>query len=889
MSHRKKNKQQKRADRVAISQVRVRSKKQPVEGVPNSNVIDLRSMIAKREVKQVRTEPKKEVQSTVTKQKSKKRAGVFTLFSGTKKKASKKKVTAPSVVHTQQRQRKRKATADKSRKTTAARSLEQVYTETLLSQPALQQKHHAPEVSAEELAFWQEEKKKTVPAPVHKTVSSKEQRRKKKQEKKDRIAQQKKIKHQKKKKKPVEPRQSFWERPLTDHEFDAVKASDLPRFGFSFSTVIKPAIAFALLAVVFIIPASVSAMLHQSSDLEALVTQSAEIAFEHLMNGGEDIQGLDFSSAESEFTQALESFTAANNEIEELNSFVVSVAKYIPGKGKQFDSARHLIVTGSELAAAGEQLSKALAILNTVDVQQVSEQEDAGLTSLLVVVHSALAPAVEHITTASEHLEQVSVDVLPEDKREVVTFAQEALPDIQTMLADGLQLTDTLLAFLGHEEQKQYLVIFQNNHEMRPTGGFIGSLALVDIDQGVVTGIDVPGGGVYDISGQMKEQVISPEPLHLINPHWNLQDANWFPHFPASAEKVQWFYEHSGGDPVDGVVALVPNVIQDLLEITGPLDMTEEYDVVITEENFYEEVQMRAEQKYDVTRESKKIIGDMTPLLFNKLFDSANTPDGLIRILSILKEATAEKDILVYMNDPTLQKQFSKQDWSGEIKETDRDYLGIFHANIGGGKTDDVVEEMVSHHAQISADGSIIDTVTVRRVHKGTKDDELRGVNNNDYIRFYLPEGSELLSAEGFEVPSAELFLEPEAGYTTDKDLESISGAIRENELIDVNTNTEFGKTVIGGWMLTPYGESSIVSITYKLPFTIQVGGFWQDSDRYSLLIQKQPGSFDTLFISDVDLPSNMETVLSYPGDYSGGIQTIIEQDLFVGMVLKAK
>lgn len=669
---------------------------------------------------------------------------------------------------------------------------------------------------------------------------------------------------------------------------EAKRAARQDRSHFRFPS-LKPTIAFAVLSILFVLPASVSATLGQALSVKNAVTDSANTAFLHLYAAGQEFQNLNFAQAKIECDAALEGFTKSKESVAKINPFVAAIVQRVPGTGKEYTSGIALLNAGEELAQAGQQLSAGLSVLSTVDIGAVAQQQDGGLAKILEVAHSSLSPAAEHLTKASELIGSVSADAVPEDKQQYVLLAQQALPEIESTVTNGVDLTETLLAFLGHEEPKRYLVAFQNNHEMRPTGGFIGSLALVDIDNGTVKDVEIPGGGVYDISGQLDIVVESPEPLHVVNPTWNLQDANWFPQFPASAQKIQWFLEHSKAGSVDGVITVIPSVIEKMLAITGPIDLMQDYNVVITEENFYEEIQRRAEEKYDVTRESKKIIGAMTPLLLNQLFAKASTPDGLLEIVNILRDALAEKNILVYMNDPRLQADFSTRDWTGELKSTDRDYLGIFHANIGGGKTDDAVEQIVKHTASISNDGSIVDTVSLTRIHKGSDSDELRAVKNLDYVRFYVPQGSTLISATGFETPSKDLFLPDVEDAAIDQDLAQITGKVTENKTQQVFTNNEFEKTVFGGWIQTEAGNSATVTLQYKLPFTLNVRGFWDAIDHYSLLVQKQPGSFGDFFTSDISLDSKLQLIRTFPTEYTGSQQTVLTNDQFVGMVITSK
>ncbi len=681
---------------------------------------------------------------------------------------------------------------------------------------------------------------------------------------------------------------SRWERPLEQPELDAVDPHTLPSFGFSFRSVLKPALVFACLSVLVIVPANVSAMLQPNNDLAAVVTGSAEEAFVHLQDAGAEMQQFDFTEAQRSFAEASKAFQRTQQDIQEVNGVVLFAAQYLPGTGSKVKSGLALLTAGEELAAAGEQLAEALQTMNDADIRALSQNEDTGLTSLLVVMRTALVPTTEHVRVAVEHLDRVSLDVVPEQYREVVGTAQETLPSVLEQLEEATQLSDALLGLLGHEETKRYMVLFQNNHEIRPTGGFVGSVAVVDVHGGVVTDLDIPSGGVYDISGQLEEKVIAPSPLHLVNPYWNLQDANWFPHFPTTAEKVQWFYAHSrGGTTVDGVITLVPRVVEQLLDITGPIDMTEDYGVTISADNFYEEVQVRAEEKYDVTRESKKIISDLTPKLFNALFDAAQDPASLLRLLTVLQDAVDSKDILIAVNDPSIQHTLSDRDWSGEIKQTDRDYLAVIHANIGGGKTDGVIDEVIKHRAAIASDGSIIDTVTLTRVHNGDTTNPLQAVKNIDYVRFYVPEGSTIVSAKGFAPPSPELFLTPDASYRPDPDLATISGDVTVTTTAGVETNDEFEKTVFGGWIQTDVGSSSTVTLQYRLPFRMTVDQLWHQTDHYSLLVQKQPGSWGTLFTHDLVVPTTMTVARRYPDTYQDSIQEVLDDDLFGGVILQ--
>jgi hypothetical protein len=208
----------------------------------------------------------------------------------------------------------------------------------------------------------------------------------------------------------------------------------------------------------------------------------------------------------------------------------------------------------------------------------------------------------------------------------------------------------------------------------------------------------------------------------------------------------------------------------------------------------------------------------------------------------------------------------------------------VVDTNIGGGKTDAAIQTSIQHQASIAADGSVTDTVTITRVHTGASDDIFAGVKNIDYVRVYVPQGSSLLSAEGFTQPDAALFLPVEAGYEQDADLQDISGDVAIDSKTQTRVSNEFGKTVFGNWIQTEPGKSSTVTLRYRLPFKVTRSN-WTPG-RYSLLLQKQPGAFDPIVFTSVNYPKSWKTVWTYPNS-SLQLQDTLLTDRFIGAVFE--
>jgi hypothetical protein len=286
------------------------------------------------------------------------------------------------------------------------------------------------------------------------------------------------------------------------------------------------------------------------------------------------------------------------------------------------------------------------------------------------------------------------------------------------------------------------------------------------------------------------------------------------------------------------------------------------------------ETQRIVEYEYDKEENTPKaFIGDLAPILVNEAIEK--TSEDFLSIVDFLNRGLSEKELQIYLSDQELQRQIIDHGWGGEVKWTDHDYLMVSNTNLGGGKTDGVIQEDIQVDVEIQADGSIINTVTIDRTHYGIQGLMFTGVNNVNYTRIHVPQGSELLEATGFNPPDSSLFEEPEEDWGIDDDL----AYIQLTEEMDLASGTritqESGKTVFGNWVQTKPGTTSTVSVQYKLPFTLQsldtsdqtfmatlksLAGIPQ-TDEYTLTIQKQPGVLDRTTTVTLNAPEELTTL----------------------------
>lgn len=597
--------------------------------------------------------------------------------------------------------------------------------------------------------------------------------------------------------------------------------------------------AFAAVALIIILPIKVF------SSYEELLAQK-DIVLAQGTNGYEKLKKSDYSGASL-------SFSSAKETIDGLGIFFKNLVSLIPGIGDKLNFGNGLLVFGKNFSDAAGILQDAL---NYFD-------KDIFLTEKIKYLNEKVGEAVPRLLVADKILGALDKNfpILPLD----IGPIKDALHESVKALLVFQDFSDTLLDILGDKQFKRYLFVFQNNNEIRPTGGFIGSFAVIDVDKGGIKQMDIPGGGSYDIKGQLKELVISPEPFHLINSAWQFQDSNWFPDFPEAAKKMMWFYEKSGGPSVDGVVAINASLMEELLKIIGPIPMPE-YGRVMTADNFIEETQKIVELEYDRTiNKPKQVIADMAPKVLERL--SKISAKDIAAFSQILHKAILNKDILMYAKNDEIEQGLDSFGLSGKLKDISEldDYLMLVDTNIAGQKTDGKIIKEIIHNSEMASDGSVINTVKIIRRHTGVKGTLFSGVRNVNYLRLYVPQGAELLAAEGFTAPPGELFKKVGEGYAPDKDLERVEGSVYVEPRSGTRVNNEFGRTVFGNWIMVDPGREAVVIFKYKLPekiiknnndsgFLSNILGLKNNFGSYTMLVEKQPGAQNTIFKSYVKL-----------------------------------
>jgi hypothetical protein len=607
------------------------------------------------------------------------------------------------------------------------------------------------------------------------------------------------------------------------------------------------------------------------------------------MSAKDGITNKDFKSAALNFDQAYNGLDQIGKDIDSLGGIVVESSKYIPYLSK-LSSGSHLAKAGKDFSRVGTLISENIQTLEKIKNSDGADKANVSYLKIFQDTKGNLDEVAKLLADAQENLDSVNVDDIPENNRSRFIELKQKLPEANRFLTQFTANEEIFTDILGGNGPRKYLFLFENNEEMRATGGFIGTYAVLDIFNGHIRNFFVDG--IFNPDGQLQDRIVPPGPIQKISANWSMHDSNWFPDFPKSAEKATAFYEKTGGPTVDGVISITPVVLQKLLSVTGPIDMPE-YGITIDKDNFIENIQTEVEQNYDKElNQPKKILSDLAPKILDKIFNPEHFTD-LTQTMGILTDSLNERHILVYAKNWDIEKVLSSQGWSGEILDTSKDYISVINTNINGYKTDGVIDEKIEHSAEIQRDGSIIDTVTITRHHNGgNMPYEWWNKVNADYMRVYIPKGSKLISATGQtrEINSPPLDYDA-LGYKRDPQVKMEE----DSTVIDEKTGTriydESNKTVFANWVYVSPQETVEIKYSYLLPFKIETNSTTKPADTYSLLAQKQAGSIGSSFTSKIAYPDLYKVLWKYPEritqeGYTIKTEVDLTTDKFIGVAL---
>jgi hypothetical protein len=440
------------------------------------------------------------------------------------------------------------------------------------------------------------------------------------------------------------------------------------------------------------------------------------------------------------------------------------------------------------------------------------------------------------------------------------------------MLDVGIEALLVAPSLLGADEPRTYLLLAQNEQELRATGGFISSVALLRLSQGRILELDFRDS--YAVDDLSRPHPAAPRPLeeYMLAQLWLLRDANWYPDFPTSAIAARDLYELDQGVLVDGVVAADLTTIQLLVGVMEPIRL-EGYDEGVTAANVMELMQRYWAfpggdgQSEDWWAHRKDFMGDLLSAMIKRIGADISSVD-LPRLAGALGRSLEEKHLVVYMVDPVISEKIGKKGWDGAIASVEGDYLMVVDSNVGFNKVNASVQTGVGYQVSITDGETISAHLTIaynnasrasveQCVQEAAYPATYQGMMEGcywDYLRVYVPHGSQLLQGPQLSLPEGSL-----------RARESGSGGIRT--ATDVGP-AEAGKAVYKSFFVVAPRDQRGITYEYQLPATVLLQS--GSTTTYRLLVQKQAGTLAVPLQVEVKLPIDATILSASPGPSSG-------------------
>jgi hypothetical protein len=400
--------------------------------------------------------------------------------------------------------------------------------------------------------------------------------------------------------------------------------------------------------------------------------------------------------------------------------------------------------------------------------------------------------------------------------REALTQVKGIANGAVIAVGQGKPLIKSLPSLLGEKEGKKYLLLFQNDAELRPTGGFLTYYALFRVEEG-----DIKVDGSSDIYNLDNSISSHPAPSAIIKQYFPsvksafIRDSNLSPDFVVAMKDFQSLYARSSQEAeIDGIIAINTHFFVNIIRILGEvnasgLKFTAENEpkcdcpsVVYTLEN-----EISRPVNY-VKTDRKGLIGDLMFATLDKALKSSPKLYWGQLFQQFIVDAN-EKNILFYLYDKEAQKGIEALNWAGRVSDFNGDYIYVNDANFGGQKSNLFVEKTLAIDYSVS-NGVIKKKVTMEYKNPKPHSDcnlERGGLCLNatlrNYQRVLVPKGSVLETSKGSQVK--------------------------------VNTFEDLGKTVFDSFFtVNPQGKATM-TYEYTLPFK-------SDGKSLPVYIQKQPG-----------------------------------------------
>jgi hypothetical protein len=408
---------------------------------------------------------------------------------------------------------------------------------------------------------------------------------------------------------------------------------------------------------------------------------------------------------------------------------------------------------------------------------------------------------------------------------------------------------DLIPIILGIDGKKTYLVLLQDNTELRPGGGLIDSYGVLKFNMGKVAEFFLHD--IEEADRQLRGHAEPPFAIrkYLPSEHWYMKDSNFDVDFVKSASASANFLFTETGERVDGVIGVDAAFIKNILHVIGPV-YAYNCRINVDENNFYALLQSYVNKSCSPNLTSK---GDFLRSVSESALEKiVKEKENYFLIVQAISKSISEKHLLFAFKD--LQNVFTVSGWSSslwderkEAEENVNDFLGISEANLGINKINQLIYRKISQKVTVGQDGEVLGELIID--YKNTNTVSLNGDYKN-FLRIILPKNTRLLELSIGDSIKNVVSANTNPSVYEDKNYKAPQG-------LEIEETLEENKTIFGFMVNVPVGE--IIKIRFKYALAKNIFGL--DAFSYNLKLFKQPGIDSFPFLLSLSYPSSFNIV----------------------------
>lgn len=528
--------------------------------------------------------------------------------------------------------------------------------------------------------------------------------------------------------------------------------------------------------------------------------------------------------------------------------------KFIPYFGGFYSDAKHFAKAATYELNASETIIKSLdpykGELGFNGQPSPGQDRVAQFVKILEKILPDLDKIQPDLKKASDEVSSIDVNKYPEmwGSRRVksqVDTAKNFITGAYFTVSQARPALEVAPLALGQPTAKNYLIIFQNDKELRATGGFMTAYATMKLDKGHLSSSQ--SDDIYKLDEDLLKVCLTkicplsppaaisrylPEANGKPRTAWSMRDSNLSPDVPTSLREFERMYTLLGqGTPWDGIILIDTHVVEELIKITGPIEVfgtkySADTDKRCNCPNVIYELEAYSQIIEKGEKDRKAILGTLMQQLMARSLGSST--EKMPEFINTGVKLAQSKHVLMFMHDSKTSDALSKLNWTGEIKGTAGDYLHINDSNFAGGKSNLYVVQDVELEIGTKDNNKSTHKLKIN-YSNSQKYDTWLNQRNRDYVRVYVPKGAKLTSSKGSDV-------------------------------VVTTIDDELGKTVFEAFIEIRPQNSRTLEFVYET----QNGSTGKE---YPILIQKQPGTRDFKYQIKINGSKKTEFSLTYDQD----------------------